>query len=169
LRHVVDILNKQHRDIEDLFTRLLATPMSKPSARAALRDELTDLIERHVHDEERLVYTLGWDIANSLVLDAYAEHDLVRVAIDDLRATSPESKLFRKKARALERLVVPHFRNEEETLFPIVTRRIARPVLVGLVHELENDREAMARARSAKSGRRLWIRSPDQAWRSVMG
>ncbi len=157
VRDVIDILKDQHRDVELRLAKLLATPRHNAVSRTNRFKRLASRLERRMADEERLLYTLGWDDFNTQVLDAYAAHDTIRAALDEIRETPPSSDAFMRKLRSLKAMVTTHFRADQKALFPKLRLRFGKRVMVELASELQSESEAAAEKKRAGS-RRLWIR-----------
>ncbi len=165
MRDVIDILKDQHHDVELRFAKLLATPRQSVVSRKNRFKRLADRLERRMADEERLLYTLGWDDFNTQVLDAYAAHDTVRAALDEIRETPPSSDAFTRKVRSLKTMVTVHFRADQKVLFPKLRLRFGKRLMIQLAGELQSESEAPSEKTSAGS-RRLWIRPAAGSFRS---
>jgi hemerythrin superfamily protein len=114
----IELLEEQHREVEDLFE---AMTDAEPSEKRALFADLADQLTVHATIEERHFYPAIVDPStNELLRESRQEHLTVKrllAEILDHRATDGE---FDAKIKLLEREVAEHVEEEETMLFPRV-------------------------------------------------
>lgn len=118
---VVDLIMKDHRELERLFDTLLA----EPDKRATLVPVMTTLLTAHSRAEESEVYPAARaaggedDVEHSQKEHLEADQLAAKVA-----ATDPDSDEFAEVLRALVDAVKHHVEEEEETVLPGMRQRI---------------------------------------------
>ncbi|WP_026877301.1 hemerythrin domain-containing protein [Jiangella gansuensis] len=122
-RDVVDLIEKDHREIERLFELLRSDPGQRDLALA----EVTSLLIAHSRAEESEVYPVARDeageteeVAHSQEEHAEAEAILERLAAMDSRAPEYDSVL-----RELIDSVGHHVEEEENTVLPGMRERLS--------------------------------------------
>lgn len=111
-----ELLQKQHREIEQLLERHKSATMDQ---REAIRDELASLLVAHTVIEEEHFYPALREAAPELVQEAIEEHGLAsyQLARDiGARGRGREDRA-RAKAIVLAQVVGSHIRKEETDLF----------------------------------------------------
>ena len=127
---VVDLILKDHRELEKLFDTLL----NEPDQRVTLVPVMTTLLTAHSRAEESEVYPAareagaGEDVEHSQKEHLEADQLAVKVA-----ETDPDSDDFAAVLKELIDAVKHHVGEEEETLLPEIRKRIdeARRVELG--------------------------------------
>lgn len=139
---VLDLLSRDHREIERLFGRVARakTADSRAGAFRVLQDALTS----HARLEEAIVYpALRTTSVPALLVAAsraYAEHRETRILLAELAGIAPSSGRFASKLAALEDMVREHVREEEFEIFHLAKRALGLPRLRVLGGRLESCR-----------------------------
>src|SRR6478735_542033 len=96
----VELLERQHRDIAELFERVSGAAVDS----AELVDGLGDALVIHTALEEKYLYPSSSDLRSEDELrDALAEHLVIQHAVADLLETNPSDTSFHIKLAVLRR------------------------------------------------------------------
>jgi hemerythrin-like domain-containing protein len=145
-----DLLKKQHREVESLFKKALAA--DEPDERSELVDRIEDRLGVHTAIEEEIFYPAFREEATTrkakeLVLEAYEEHHVVKLVLEELPDVDPAAESFEAKMTVLKELVRHHVEEEETEMFPAAEKKLGAERLSALAAEME------ARASEIDSGR----------------
>ena len=120
LLKATSLLEKQHRKVKTLFTKL-----EKGRGDALeLMEELANDLAAHMTIEQEIFYPAVQRVDEALIREAYEEHALAEVALKRLLATDPESPQFKARVVACKELIEHHVKEEEEELFPKVEKKL---------------------------------------------
>jgi hemerythrin-like domain-containing protein len=117
-----ELLQKQHRDVEELLERLHA---GSPGDVQNLRRELAATLMAHTIIEQEHFYPAIRESLPDEVLEALEEHGLVEVELARLLAGRPGDAASEAKAAVLSEVVVRHIRREESDLFKTADRELS--------------------------------------------
>jgi hypothetical protein len=113
-----DLLKSQHREVKALFRR--AKKAEGEECRAIL-DEITEKLEHHMYIEENVFYPavqeLGTKKTEEMVPEAYEEHHVVKLVLNELPDVDPEDERFEAKMTVLDELIQHHVDEEEKEMF----------------------------------------------------
>ncbi|MER6090996.1 hemerythrin domain-containing protein [Streptomyces bluensis] len=120
--NVIQELTTDHREVEELFTRIESTAGTDPERRQ-LADHLTMELVRHSVAEEQYLYPAvrryvdgGDDLADKEI----AEHSEVEHLLKELEACEPGDAQFDILVARLRSSVAAHVKDEEDRLFPLL-------------------------------------------------
>ncbi|PYN47297.1 MAG: hemerythrin [Candidatus Rokuibacteriota bacterium] len=108
-----NLLKKQHQEVKSLFRRVQKTEDTE--ARHDLRKEIINNLTVHAKIEEEIFYL-------DLVLEAYEEHHVVKLLLEDLSNIDAADKTFTAKMTVLGELVEHHADEEEKDMFPLAQK-----------------------------------------------
>lgn len=116
--NATDLLEKQHRVVEQIFERLEANGEGGNKGRRDLVEELADKLAAHQVIDEQIFYpevkkALAED-ARKQVLESLEEHALAKIALTRLLATGIDEEPFEARVTALKELIEHHVDGEEE-------------------------------------------------------
>jgi hemerythrin superfamily protein len=119
-------LKADHRLVAGLFELLLATADHETARRHLLISKIAYALAKHQFEEEHVVYpTLGEDgEAAPRRLDA--EHFEMKTLVHALMEGPKDGPEWLAKARALDKLIREHVREEEEIVFPALHGRLSK-------------------------------------------
>lgn len=133
-----DLLKQQHREVARLFKR---AKQAKPAERRDIVDEIAEKLRRHMEIEEHVFYPavreLGTKKAEELVPEAYEEHHVVALVLDELPEVDLEHERFEAKMTVLEELIEHHVEEEEKELFK-AAEKLGRQRLEELAVQMED-------------------------------
>ena len=118
-----DLLKKQHRDVKALFRR---AKKADPGERRDIMDEISEQLSHHMEIEEEIFYPavreIGTKQTDEMVPEAYEEHHVVKLLLNDLPNVDPEDERFEAKMTVLDELIQHHVDEEEEEMFKAAQR-----------------------------------------------
>jgi hemerythrin superfamily protein len=118
-RDAVSVLKSQHRQIEDLFELVLGA--EDHGARKALLQDIAEALALHTKIEEEIFYpavrSLGTEAVERVVDEAFEEHHVIDLVLDELPRVNPRGDRFAAKMTVLSELVEHHVKEEETELF----------------------------------------------------
>jgi iron-sulfur cluster repair protein YtfE (RIC family) len=138
---VVDLIERDHREVEQLFADFESTNDVRIAAKIC--DELT----KHTHAEERAVYPVIADKLSDgakLAREAEDEHKEARQLIGRVRNTNDEthrSELMLELKQAIEH----HVSEEEQEMLPKARREISNIDLTNMAEDFEAAKETAGR------------------------
>lgn len=119
--NAIDLLESQHREVEDLFAELAQA--EDVELKAAAFDELADKLAIHSSLEEHQFYpAVKAKQTEVVLLESLQEHVTIERLLADLLETDVEDDRFDAQMHALRRAVERHVMEEEGELFPEVRR-----------------------------------------------
>ena len=124
-----DLLQKQHREIEQLLERL---ETASPEEQKPLREALASHLVAHTVIEEEIFYPAARQHAPDLVMEALDEHALADFQLARELGTRMGDRATRARATVLADVVVRHIRKEEAELFRKVDAAITNQELAEL-------------------------------------
>ncbi len=136
----IDMLESQHREVEDIFTEL--EEAEKPAEKRRLFEMLADKLAVHATIEEKHFYpAIKAKRTEDILLEALEEHLTIKRAIADLLEVDAEDETFDAKITVLQELVEHHVEEEEEDLFPKVSKLLDAETLDALEQEMTATQE----------------------------
>jgi len=116
--NAIDILTKQHREVEALFAELQGQEKVPSKTKQKVFEKLAEKIELHTKLEEKIFYPQAKPLDTDTVLEAFEEHDGVKALLKKLKATKPADESFDAKISVLKEMIQHHVEEEEGELFP---------------------------------------------------
>lgn len=140
-----DLLKKDHEQVKELFRRI--EDPSSVQERGDLYQRIHQELTVHTRIEEEVFYPalrrIGTSEAEELYDEAREEHAEAKKAMQKLSKLDPSGADFILNLGKLIQGVEHHIKEEEEGLFPLVQKRIAKARLETLGAELEERKEAL--------------------------
>lgn len=120
---VVDLIMRDHREMERMFDTL----QSDPGSRAALVPVLTTMLVAHSRAEESQVYPVAREEAGASddVEHSQEEHLLADRLLGELAETDPGTSAFDDKLAELIEAVTHHVGEEESTVLPQMRKALS--------------------------------------------
>lgn len=133
------LLKDQHREVKELFRQVQNTDDGEE--RRDLMEQITERLQTHMMIEEAIFYPAVQEVANSgkseeMLPEAYEEHHVVKLVLDELPDVDPEDERFKAKMTVLSELVDHHVQEEEKELFK-VAEKLGKDRLEELGAEME--------------------------------
>lgn len=107
------ILEADHRKVEDLFGQY--EKASGIERKRSIAEKICNELKIHTMIEEEIFYpALEGKIEESLLKEAYVEHDGAKVLVNDIAAGSPDEDFYDAKVLVLKEQIEHHVREEEK-------------------------------------------------------
>jgi len=133
--NAIKLLKQQHREVEALFKQLEKAKSARPRRKAF--EQIADKLAVHATIEEKHFYpSVKRRATEEILLEAVEEHLGVKRVIADLLELEADDPTFEAKAKVLKDLVEHHVEEEEETLFPKVSKAIDDDELAAIGEEM---------------------------------
>jgi hemerythrin superfamily protein len=133
--NAIKLLKQQHREVEALFKQLEKAKSARPRQKAF--EQIADKLAVHATIEEKHFYpSVNRRNTEEILLEAVEEHLGVKRVIADMLKLRADDPTFEAKAKVLKDLVEHHVEEEEETLFPKVSKLIDAEELEALGDEM---------------------------------
>ncbi|HSP97322.1 MAG TPA: hemerythrin domain-containing protein [Candidatus Dormibacteraeota bacterium] len=134
-----DMLKRQHREVEGLFAQVKKAKHG--SQRRTLVDEIGEKLRAHMMIEETIFYpAVAEEVTTKkvkeMVPEAYEEHHVVQLVLDELPDVDFEDERFEAKMTVLEELIQHHVGEEEETMFPAAEKALGAEALTELAEQM---------------------------------
>jgi hypothetical protein len=115
-----ELLKQQHREVKELFKRF--DSMSDAEERRTTMDEIAQKLQTHMMIEEEIFYPAVAEsgtkkAAQEMVPEAFEEHHVVKLVVDELPDVDPEDERFEAKMTVLSELIDHHVQEEEKEMF----------------------------------------------------
>lgn len=121
----VKLLVKDHREVSKLFKAYQKLVKDEASAdeKTALVQEICTMLKVHTMIEEEIFYPVARDIVEQDMVDeAVVEHASAKDLIAQIEAMQPDEELYDAKVTVLGEYIEHHVKEEEEEMFPKVTK-----------------------------------------------
>lgn len=119
----LDMLKKDHDEIQKIVEQMLATDESQTWKRSMLLMKLAHKLDKHSYEEETVIYPALRDDNGTVEADQLdTEHGHVKTLIFDLKRMESDSPLWLEKVRKLRDSLDEHIRMEEEQVLPKLKR-----------------------------------------------
>lgn len=122
---ILDTLAQDHRAIEQLIGELASVHSDEPDRRVELFSRLQAILQAHSRAEEEVVYRAlrSAQPDEVEVLEAFEEHHVADVLLQELASACPGGRAWTAKLKVLEEVLRHHIKEEELTIFPLVSDR----------------------------------------------
>ncbi len=137
----VDLLEGQHREMEDLFEALEA---ASGAGKQKIFIEIADKLAVHATIEERDFYpAVKAKRTEDILLESLEEHLGIKRVLADLLAIDVSDDTFDAKAKVLKEQVEHHVEEEEEDLFPKVRKLLDKDTLIAIAQQMTATQEEL--------------------------
>jgi hemerythrin superfamily protein len=141
----IEMLEEQHREVEDLFEELEQAEAS--DEKQELFEEIADQLTVHALIEERHFYpAVKEKRTEDILLEALEEHLSVKRLLADLLKLSPDDEQFDAKIKVLQEQVEHHVEAEEGDLFPKARKVLDQEMLEAIAQEMTATQEQLLEA-----------------------
>ena len=114
-----EILAAEHDLALGIFDKMLATDQGQTFKRKMLLMKLTHALDKHVHQEEMVVYPALREAGEAGDADNLeSEHGYIKTFIYELNKMDADASNWLEKVREFRQLVSEHAHMEEEQVFP---------------------------------------------------
>jgi hemerythrin superfamily protein len=137
----IDMLESQHREVEDLFAEF---EDAKGSQKRDVFLQIADKLAVHAAIEEKHFYPAAKaKETEDLLLESAEEHLAVKRLISDLLKLDETDDTFEAKVTVLKEQVEHHVEEEEDELFPQVEKLLDDTTLDALEQEMTATQEEL--------------------------
>lgn len=128
---IIETLARDHRALEQMLGELSSIASSEPRQRITAFSDLQTLLQAHSRAEEEVVYR---QLREQLpeeekILEAFEEHHVADVLLQELASACPGGAAWCAKAKVLEEVLRHHVKEEELSLFPMLTENFSDEAL----------------------------------------
>jgi hemerythrin-like domain-containing protein len=129
-----EFLEKQHRKVEQLLTKL---ENGRADATATI-EELAKDLAGHMAIEQEIFYPAARQIAPEIVAECFEEHAIAELALNRLIHTEPGSgDIFHARVKSLKELVMHHVSEEERELLPQIDEKMSDEDSAALLKQMK--------------------------------
>ena|SRR5437868_5588452 len=140
--NAIEMLEAQHREVEELFATLEKARSSESKRRIFV--ELADKLAIHATIEERHFYpSVNAKRTEDILLESLEEHLGIKRVLADLLAIDVHDQTFDAKVKVLKEQVEHHVGEEEDDLFPKVKRIMDEEMLLAIAQLMTATQEEL--------------------------
>jgi hemerythrin superfamily protein len=146
MTQALDLLKKDHKKVLNIIEQLLETTARATVKRKELLNELKNELKLHEKIEESLFYPKLKTNAETkpLIIEAYEEHHLVDIILDELDKTNFNDESFKAKIMVLKENLSHHIHEEENEIFPKAKQKLGDTKLEQMGKDIEKMKEETA-------------------------
>jgi hemerythrin superfamily protein len=136
--NAIDLLRKQHRQVEELFEEFESTGDGAQQTRERLCREISDELAVHAEIEEKIFYPEAkQDDTEELLRESVEEHLAVKRLVAEIMEAEADDEQLKARMKVLKEQVEHHVREEEKELFPRVRKECTPEELDDLGDRME--------------------------------
>jgi hemerythrin superfamily protein len=136
--NAIDLLEKQHREVEELFEEFESAGDGAQKKKERLCQKISDQLAVHAEIEEKLFYPESkQEDTEDLLRESVEEHLAVKRLLADLIEGGTEDEQFTARMKVLQEQVEHHVEEEEKELFPKVRKSCSKEELEDLGKRME--------------------------------
>ena len=134
----IQILEQDHRRLEDLLKQGEDTTERARTARQELLSTITAELKAHELMEEKVLYPAlqSHPEARDIVLEGYEEHHVADLILDELREVATNDEQWGAKFKVLKENIEHHIEEEEGEMFRTARGIFSREELQGLAERM---------------------------------
>jgi hypothetical protein len=119
-----ELLKKQHREVKGFFKQMEKTEDAR--TRKRLMEQIGQALKLHTSLEEEIFYPAVRGVetrkAEEMVAEAFEEHHVVDLLLEELPGVDPRDERFEAKMTVLSELIEHHVEEEEQAMFKLAQR-----------------------------------------------
>ncbi len=136
--NAIDLLEQQHREVEELFEEFEGAGDGAVKTKERLCREISDALAIHAEIEEKLFYPESKQAnTEELLRESVEEHLSMKRIVADLIESGPSDEQFEAKMKVLQEQVEHHVNEEEKELFPKVRKDLSKDELEDLGERMQ--------------------------------
>jgi hemerythrin superfamily protein len=136
--NAIDLLEKQHREVEELFEEFEKAGERAHKTKERLCREISNRLAVHAEIEEKLFYPEAkQERTEDLLRESVEEHLAVKRVLADILEEGTDDENFEARMKVLKEQVEHHVEEEEKELFPKVRKACSREELEDLGNRME--------------------------------
>jgi hemerythrin superfamily protein len=142
--NAVDLLEKQHREVEELFEEFEDASEGAKKTRERVCREISDQLAVHAEIEEKLFYPEAkQENTEELLRESVEEHLAIKRILADILQDGIDHENFEARMKVLKEQVEHHVEEEEKDLFPKVRKSCSKEELEDLGNRMEKMAEQL--------------------------
>ena len=117
----VELLTKQHREVEDLFEQFEKLTDRAKASKKKIADQICNALIMHTTIEEEILYPAVREAlkdGDDMVDEAVVEHASAKDLIAQIQEMDPDDELYDAKVKVLSEMIEHHVEEEEKEMFP---------------------------------------------------
>lgn len=141
--NAITVLKNDHKRVEQLFKKFEKLSDGADSAKQALVKQIIEELSVHASIEEQVFYPASRrevEETEDTVLESLEEHHIVKWTLSELDKMKPSDERYDAKVSVLIESVRHHVEEEEQELFPEVSKKLSRKELNQIGEDLEKAR-----------------------------
>ncbi|HEY6100221.1 MAG TPA: hemerythrin domain-containing protein [Anaeromyxobacter sp.] len=136
--NAIDLLKKQHREVEGLFEKFEGAGDGARKTKERLCREIADQLAVHAEIEEKIFYPESkQESTEDILRESVEEHLAIKRTLADLIESAVEDPQFDARVKVLRELVEHHVGEEEKDLFPKVKKACSKEELEDMGARME--------------------------------
>lgn len=148
--NIYQLLKQEHKSVKDLMQQIERAGEMMAGSRENLFSQLYKELQVHMEGEEKLFYPPleENEEARPLVYEAYEEHHVVKVLLEELRAAPKDNERWMAKMKVLRENTEHHIREEEKEVFKAAKEILGKDREAGILNQYQEAKQkemAMAR------------------------
>jgi hemerythrin-like domain-containing protein len=151
--NAIDLLEKQHREVEELFEEFESAGDGAQKKKERLCQKISDQLAVHAEIEEKLFYPEAkQENTEEILRESVEEHLAMKRLLTDIMEGGVDDEQFVARMKVLKEQVEHHVDEEEKDLFPKVRKSCSKEELEDLGKRMETlAEELMAEGSPSKS------------------
>jgi hemerythrin-like domain-containing protein len=142
--NAIDLLEKQHREVEELFEEFEGAGEGARKTKERLCREISDRLAVHAKIEEKLFYPEAkQENTEDILRESVEEHLSMKRILTDLMEGGVDDEQFTARMSVLKEQVEHHVEEEEEELFPKVRKACSKEELEDLGRRMQSMAEEL--------------------------
>jgi hemerythrin superfamily protein len=157
----LDLLERDHRRIEQLLAQGVETNARSVAQRTALLKSIARELILHEEIEEKVLYPAlkSHAEAKEIVLEGYQEHHVADIVLQELQQLPPSDERWGAKLKVLKENIEHHIEEEEGEMFSTARSVLSRDELENLGRRMQ----ALKQIAPGTAARRARSRTPAKA------
>ncbi len=122
--NAIELLIQDHQEVKSLFKQFEALNDGSLASKKKIVTQICNSLIVHTHIEEAILYPTVREVikADALLNEAIVEHDSAKELIAQLLEMDGTEDLYDAKVKVLSEQIEHHIREEEEDLFPKISK-----------------------------------------------
>ena len=148
-----ELLEKDHRKVEDIFSQLEPTTERAQKTRTELFAKLKHELDVHTHVEETILYPVLKQLSETrdITFEGYEEHNVAKQLLIDMEAMDTSSEVWTAKLKVLQESIEHHVEEEEDEMFPDAREALSQEQIDELGAKLEAAKKELKAAMKASA------------------
>ena len=125
----IELIKEDHRRVEALFEEYEAFGDDAYEQKATLVNTIIEELEAHTEMEETIAYPVFLkaldDEGDKKVEEAYAEHEVAKHLIEEIKGLDPQDPQYAAKVTVLKENIMHHVGEEETDLLPAAEEAVS--------------------------------------------